>query len=421
MLVFEVSCASASQRRGGLLSTRARLSRDNSHTKRRVSWVLPGIVALLSAQSAVGGPLEDLRPGHWAAVSLNTLADVDPCPARECSYSGNEGQAGVVDDWTGGVFASQLGAQGGYVVWGGGHGGYLGNEIYVFDLATLRWERYSEPVQEPTCNHDRGELQDGSPCARHTYDYVDYHPPSNSFVSLGSASDHDCGGCGTPAVHLFDLTARSWRRGGDRFAGFQGFTGASSAYDAERDVFWVWPAYNQPFSKYDPAAGMWTQYENTPINIDAVSSIDPSRDLFVTVDARDDSVNAHRVLVRDLRNPRQAPVAVRTSGDRAVEFKSAAGFEWDPKLSKFVAWIGGTSVYTLAAPQGDWKRGTWSWTKVAAAATNAVTPTAPNANGTYSRWRYVPALDVYLVVNRVGDPVFALKVDAEAAGDSAAR
>ena len=324
----------------------------------------------------------------------------------------------MIDDWSGGALASKLGAKGGYVVWGGGHGGYYGNEVYVFDVDSLRWSRYSEPVPNPVCDYDRGELQDGSPCARHTYDYVDYQPSTNSFVSLGSASDHDCGGCGTPAVHLFDLERRRWRRGGgSTFTGFQGFSGASSAYDSKRDVFWLWPAFDQRFAKYDPNAGRggaWSQYDSTPINIDAVSAIDPSRDLFVTVDARDDSPNAHRVLVHDLANPQLPPVVVATDGDRAIEFAQAPGFEWDPVVGKFVAWLGGVVVYTLEAPAGSWKRGPWVWTKLQPALTNTVSPSAPNENGTYSRWRYVPAADVFVVVNRVTDPVYAYRLSAGA-------
>jgi len=59
----------------------------------------------------------------WTAISLNTLADVDPCPDRDCGYSAIEGQSAVLNDWTGGAFASEEGALGSLLVWGGGHNG----------------------------------------------------------------------------------------------------------------------------------------------------------------------------------------------------------------------------------------------------------------------------------------------------------
>jgi hypothetical protein len=196
------------------------------------------------------------------------------------------------------------------------------------------------------------------------------------------------------------------------------FTGASSAYDPVRDVFWVLPAFGQAFAKYDPNAnggnGSWTQYSGETINIDALSAIDPTRDLFVTLDSRSDSADAHRVVVHDLKNPAQRLVKVTTVGDRAMEFAKAPGFEWDPIVRKFVGWAGGTEVYTLTPPSGDWRTGTWLWSKVPAAPTNVVSPTAPNGNGTYSRWRYVPSVNAYIVANRVDEPVYLYKLSSAA-------
>ena len=60
-----------------------------------------------------------------------------------CSYSAVEGVSGVIDDWCGGAFASGFGTLGGLVVWGGGHNGYFGSELYVFDLESQLWVRHT--------------------------------------------------------------------------------------------------------------------------------------------------------------------------------------------------------------------------------------------------------------------------------------
>jgi len=44
--------------------------------------------------------------------------------------------------WSGGAFDTTRDR---LVVWGGGHADYPGNELYVFDLGTLRWQRLTDP------------------------------------------------------------------------------------------------------------------------------------------------------------------------------------------------------------------------------------------------------------------------------------
>ncbi len=355
--------------------------------------------------------LDDLPAGYWYEVPGSRLSSVDPCPTRNCSYSANEGQPAVIDDWTGGAFASRYGTQGGMIVWGGGHNGYYGNEVYVFDVGARKWKRASEPVNNPTCNHAEAELQDGSPCAAHTYDYVEYHPATNSFVKLGSASDHDLGGSGSPRVHLFNLDSLKWRRGVRKPGSFVNHTGAASAYDPNRDAFWIVPAYNQPIGMYDPdadsGAGKWTLYNAFNVDIGIVGAIDPTQDLFVMIDGS----GTHTVVAFDLKNPNQVKT-LTTSGDTGPQSSGGAGFEWDPVNKVFVAWTGGTSVYTLTPPTGNWQTGTWIWKRVPPAAGNAVVPSSPNANSTYSRWRYVPSLNAFVVVNRASDNVYFYRLSS---------
>jgi len=153
-------------------------------------------------------------------------------------------------------------------------------------------------------------------------------------------------------------------------------------------------------------SGSWTEYGRYNIDIDAVSAVDPVRDLFVTVDGR----GTKTVRVKDLKNPTASAVTVKTAGDVEIQGISAIGFEWDPVGEQFVAWRGGTSVYTLTPPSTNWANEVWVWTRVDAAPTNTVVPTSPNMNSTYSRFRYAPSVNAFLVVNRTSDPVFAFKL-----------
>lgn len=369
--------------------------------------VIAGCASFVGRASA--DPVDDLQPGHWLEAPDSHLDVLDPCPARDCSYSAVEGVSAVMNDWNGGAFATGYGDAGGLVVFGGGHNGYFGNELYVFDIGTLSWARATDPVDNPVCNQTTGELQDGSPCSAHTYDYVDYHPGTNSFVELGSASNHEAGGGGSPRVHLFSFDTNQWRAGDDTYDNFLSHTGASSAYDPTRDVFWVVPAYNRPFAMYDPNAngglGAWTQYNDFNIDIDALSAVDPIRDILVTLDCS----GSHTVIVHDLKNPTDPGVTVTTVGDRALEDSNSPGFEWDPVTEQFVGWQGGAEVYTLEAG-ADWRQDPWTWLRVDAAPSNTETPGDANPNGTYSRFRYIPAKNAYVVANRTDENVFIYKL-----------
>ncbi len=365
--------------------------------------------AIAASGPAAAGPVDSLPAGQWYEAPNSKLASVDPCPANNCTWTANEGVAAVMNDWAGGAFATGFGTQGGLVVTGGGHNGYYGNELYAFDVGTLKWQRLTTPVNNPTCDYTEAELQDQSPCASHTYDFLQYHPGTNSFVQLGSTSNQSEGGGGSPRVHLFNLTTKQWRRGARR-ANFNDQTGSSSAYDPNRDVFWFLAPFNNYFAKYDPnansGAGAWTQEQQFNIEIDGVADIDPTRDLYAVVEGR----VKHVIYVFDLKNPTAPPVTINTAGDTTVQQSAGNGFGWDPVAKAFIGWVGGTSVYKLTAPSGDWRTGTWTWTRIDAASGNSASPGSKNVANTYSRWRYVPAVNAWMVVNSTTSDVFFYKL-----------
>ncbi|MEZ4270393.1 MAG: hypothetical protein R3C68_02805 [Myxococcota bacterium] len=243
--------------------------------------------------------LDSLLPGHWMELSLNTLNDVvATCDGGStgCRWTGSTGPSSIMSAWCGGAFATAWGSSGGLIAYGGGHQDYFGNEVYIFDIETRLWQRLSDPyddgVTNPTINacSSTGSYPDGSPCATHTYDGVDYHPASNSFVVFNSELDAN-GGSSSGYPFLFDLDSRSWRRGPK---GSGSGIGPSSAYDPTRGILWLRPWAASSFRSFDPeangGAGEWTQYGTTDyIDIDATAAIDPIADLYVMLDTRDAS------------------------------------------------------------------------------------------------------------------------------------
>jgi len=96
--------------------------------------------------------------------------------------------------------------------WGGGHGDYYGNEVYQFDLKTLRWERLTEPspksTTECTTTGQIHTFSDGEPKSRHTYDQMVYIPDQNKLWAHGGSI---CGpGSGINDLWTFDLETKTW-------------------------------------------------------------------------------------------------------------------------------------------------------------------------------------------------------------------
>lgn len=354
---------------------------------------------------------DDLVPGVWTVVSSNTIDDVDPCPAQDCSYSAVEGISGVIDDWCGGAFASGYGTLGGLVAWGGGHNGYFGSEVYVFDLVAGTWARASEPYSTTSgsvaadCSDD-GVYPDGSACPTHTYDQIDYHPGTNRLVIIGGTPDPVCGGCVDDRIHFFDFDTGTWALGARKSTSL--YYGGTTAYDASRDLYWLLSGYVHTFSSYDPNADAWSEHGTpNPGNngIDGAGVVDPVRDLYIYVDA----LETGRLYAMPLAGPFDVWTELSATGDMEVQSAAKLGLEWEPLSERLVAWDDGADVYVLNPPAGDPLSGTWVWARVPPDPSNTVVPRR-NMNGTYSRFRYAASVNAFLLVSSTGGPVWAYRL-----------
>jgi hypothetical protein len=92
-----------------------------------------------------------------------------------------------------------------------------------------------------------------------------------------------------------------------------------------------------------------------------------------------------------------------TSGDTEIERAYGPGFDFHPASGMFVAWSGGTDVHVL--DPADWR-----WTRRAPSPENRVDPGPQLSTGTFGRFRYVPALDLFVVMNGVQRNVFVYRL-----------
>lgn len=352
-------------------------------------------VVLLAAglASAVANPLADLEPGHWYEVADSRLLDVAPDPAAHREIQGNLGVKAVMDNWSGGAYDSRRQR---LVVWGGGHRGYAGNELYAFDVDALKWERLTSPSPVSAYDGKNPALPDGNPVSRHTYNNLVYLPPPYDALWAQGGSRWWEGGS-DKATWMFDFEAKQWRRLADTE---QSYYLNYSAYDPVENKVWHHP--NQHLQSYDPQTDRWTGYgKKRGLWADRSNAIDPKRRLLVLI-------GQGQALAYDLTGAdgfRQNKL--KTTGATEILKARSPGFVYDPVSDRLVAWGGGPDVYTLNLD-------TLVWERHPPASGNKVLPTEPSARGTYGRFQYVPAYNAFVLVNAVDENVYFYKLNAKA-------
>lgn len=179
-----------------------------------------GLPAWLPARGTIGN------------ISLNTLADVNPCPANNCPYTVG-GQRGLMS-WVGCSYVADDGQYGALGFSGGGHGDYFGNEHYVFNIDIQKWKLLTPPSMGGT--FPRGDAE-----------YGEYDPPSeravscHNYGSLHALSAADGGGPKGSTIQVMSLAA-------GQGAGVYGYahaidhaTGASKRFSSNAGSFVVGP------------------------------------------------------------------------------------------------------------------------------------------------------------------------------------
>jgi Bacterial Ig-like domain (group 2) len=343
----------------------------------------------VTVPAPVADPIATLAAGHWYEVPKSNLADA-ALTANDYPWLGlGEGISGIMSDWSSGALDTQRDR---LYVGGGGHNGYFGNEIYSFDLRTMAWGRLTDP--DPLAS-EGAECPDKAldvPCATHTYDGLEYLPPPfDRFLVVGWD--------GWPQTTL-DLDTNRWEAHPD-LPQLGARTGASCAYDPGTRALW-YHAGDGALSYWDPVTGLWTirSPNESYAGYSRNAVVDPHRKLYVGIGMGHTMAWSIDALGKFV--PAGAELA--TTGDREIEDVPEPGVDYDAVNDRIVAWKGGGDVYTLDLDKLVWTRHP---------AEGSVVATAANGNGTFGRFRYVPSLNVFVVVSGVHENVFVYRLDAQ--------
>lgn len=221
-----------------------------------------------------------------------------------------------MDAWSGATFDTTRDR---LLVWGGGHHDYSGNEIYAFELATLRWRRLTDASTDVSGEDTNAYYLDGLPRARHTYGSLVYLPASDRFCAIGGNGLWPTGQHGENNLDCFDFSTSSWTRHGTVPDGAYGI-GAITAVDPANGHVWSHGGGNSRLAEYVPASGQWTNH--APYNAGwlpyyLTGALDPVQHRLV-------AVGGGQAISWDLTNPNAQNIPIPTDGGgKAITYRQS--------------------------------------------------------------------------------------------------
>jgi len=326
----------------------------------------------------------------WYQIPNTRLRTVCPSPSTYPQIQGAEGCAAVVDDWAGGTFDT---ARNRMLIWGGGHGGYAGNEVYALNINTLTITRLNEPSTSirDGCTSG-GTYSDGTPVSRHSYNHLAYLPNQDAMFSWGG-SQWQCGFLAGD-TWLFNLANLSWTKKSSA-NGPRADYGRAVSFDPNTNLVYARDDFD--FYSYNPATDIWSKRNSTSLamNNNKTAVVDPVRKKYYL-----HGNGTSTLYWYDISSP-TASVPIQsgqTTGCGGFIGNYQAGMEYDPVQDRIVGWDGGNTIFILNPD-------TLSCTTVS----HSGGPVAV-ANGTFGRFRYSPASNVFVVCNSVDSDCHALRL-----------
>jgi hypothetical protein len=356
---------------------------------------------------------QSVAVGTFANISLNNMSAVDPCPAGTCIYSEENRQEGVFVLWNGGAWAPNYSQLGAMLFHGGGHSGYAGNEVYAFDLTTLKWVRHKNPsLYNESSIGPNGEYPDGQPFPPHTFGGTGYLPPPyggarGAFIRFGF-SGISLSQWMHKMVLSSDPTADSWVRFGPA-----PITSTNSynavTWDTTRNVFWLLGGGTSTLTQVDTNGNLTVTGAGTNVQSTLGLCYSPALDLLVALGT--DAQGKPHAYVRAGGASSGTHFSDVPLAGTAPPDVTRNGLRWSTILKCFVTYPGNGSytVYLLTPPASSPLTGTWTWSSQTLTGVGGNTPIVANYtsqyNGNWGRFVEIPAWRGFLYADGANNSV----------------
>lgn len=385
-----------------------------------------------NAQESVDVIIAQMPTNSWKALPNTLMKDVCPLP-----YNSYACEA-VILAWGGGAYDLERDRM---VIMGGGHGDSWYNNVFAFDLGTMKWLRLSEmppgsgnkPPEywkdiriEPCGYYPKGpltipadamipgkayvdpakcfvepivsQLDFQQPRSTHSYNKV-YVDSVNSRYCYIPIATYPSAQTGTSIMPCFNIKTGLWERLPDR----PDSVGRAQTALAINGNIWFMSDNNGIIAELDMRTNLWTTYGRVNLLNSVGGDIDRKRGVFYTL--YNETTETRGIYTNDLNSPaslRASPsyAIVKTTGDVAVVADGLKpGFVYADSIDKFVTWSGGRSLKFLDPMTHVWKKVTGTGDD----------PGPQSKWGTFGRFRYSTKRGVFVVVNATTQNVFIYK------------
>jgi hypothetical protein len=346
---------------------------------------------------------DDIAKQGWYSVPNSSLEGVCPGVTKEYDFPGRCRY--VIAAWSGGVPDTKLNR---LIIWGGGHADYAGNEIYSFDLISLRMQRLNDPSPINSTSKCVETLSDGKPNSRHTYAGLAYIAHANQMFSFGGSLNQ----CGffSNATWTLDLNTLKWKNMKPEGGPPAALPGAIAEYDPNSRMVFLHDTIN--LWNYDYEKNHYNRVgSGQSLDYHMNGVIDPKRKVFFIVGAAGTAGGGLKAIsiapgsnysMRDWTGP-----AFASCGPL---LKSGyPGLAYDSALDRIVGWPNFGDVVYLFDP--DTKSCTTE-TFADGPPDSAHQGSLHTSNGTNGRFRYFPSKDLIVLVNQANTNAYVLRLDA---------
>jgi hypothetical protein len=337
----------------------------------------------------------------WYQIPNTSIKSL--CPSYS-DIQASSGCAAVMSAWSGALFDTKRNR---LIIHGGGHSDYYGNEIYAIDFNTnpisavlVKDASHGSAITNVTSTPEA--FNDGTPNARHTYNGWVYLPTQDSYLLYGAGLSAD--GPFSDGQWLFNASNLTWTQQQPATHPNTAKTGSipQHAYDPVTDTVYFVEGNASQFWQLQPATGQWTSLGSSGSacgNDNATSSIDPVRRLYACV-------GNGELFTVSLNSPFTVTNDTSAPGCATLAGTNSPGFAYDPIQQLFVGWAGGNTAFT-------YNPASHSCTAITSYSGG---PTTIQPNGTFGRFRYAPALGVFVVINDINSNAYSLRLSPVSGG-----